>query len=243
MPKTIPDACYTPAGLLPAVSNRSGCRHGPTLQSRTRAYGWARTKSRTPPSPHARVGYRFYEPNLQRWLNRDPIGERGGANLYVYGSNDSVHRIDPLGLIDRTGPSFPLFGPPLPKYPKGDNCYAYACGRPGAGTLDPGVIGGIPKAPGYREGSMSCSEIKRRALADGGKEPGASGACPAGYRMVQYFSGDKGRDYHFRREHADGRWSEKQPQCAPRYVNPRKPYKVPGDKEPYELCGYLCMPD
>ncbi|HVV00471.1 MAG TPA: RHS repeat-associated core domain-containing protein [Verrucomicrobiae bacterium] len=26
--------------------------------------------------------YRYYEPNLQRWLNRDPIGENGGINLY-----------------------------------------------------------------------------------------------------------------------------------------------------------------
>src|SRR5207248_799340 len=26
--------------------------------------------------------YRYYEPNLQRWLNRDPIREAGGFNLY-----------------------------------------------------------------------------------------------------------------------------------------------------------------
>src|SRR5262245_2751821 len=25
-------------------------------------------------------GYRWYEPNLQRWINRDPLGELGGAN-------------------------------------------------------------------------------------------------------------------------------------------------------------------
>jgi RHS repeat-associated protein len=26
-------------------------------------------------------GYRFYDPNLQRWMNRDPIGELGGRRL------------------------------------------------------------------------------------------------------------------------------------------------------------------
>src|SRR5439155_23490805 len=29
-------------------------------------------------------GYRFYDPNLQRWPNRDPIAEQGGINLYVF---------------------------------------------------------------------------------------------------------------------------------------------------------------
>lgn len=43
--------------------------------------------------------YRAYDPDLGRWLNRDPIGEAGGSNLYNYASNDSVNRSDPLGLL------------------------------------------------------------------------------------------------------------------------------------------------
>jgi RHS repeat-associated protein len=44
--------------------------------------------------------FRAYEPNFQRWLNSDPIGERGGLNLYRFVSNNSANRVDPLGLID-----------------------------------------------------------------------------------------------------------------------------------------------
>ena len=45
--------------------------------------------------------YRFYDPNLQRWPNRDPIGERGGMNLYRFVGNSPVRRIDPVGLDDK----------------------------------------------------------------------------------------------------------------------------------------------
>jgi len=43
-------------------------------------------------------GYRYYQPNLQRWLNRDPIEEQGGINLYTFLNNDIVNEIDKLGL-------------------------------------------------------------------------------------------------------------------------------------------------
>jgi RHS repeat-associated protein len=52
---------------------------------------------------HAQSGldltlYRAYDPNLGRWLSRDPIGEDGGKNLYAYVDNDPVGLIDPFGL-------------------------------------------------------------------------------------------------------------------------------------------------
>jgi RHS repeat-associated protein len=69
-------------------------------------------------------GYRFYDPNLQRWINRDPLGEPGfetlqgrssilagtlfssylrprGDILYAYVLNGPVNHYDPLGLVDR----------------------------------------------------------------------------------------------------------------------------------------------
>ncbi|MGO8928263.1 MAG: RHS repeat-associated core domain-containing protein [Limisphaerales bacterium] len=42
--------------------------------------------------------YRFYEPSLQRWLNRDPISELGGLNLYRYVGNDPTTGLDNFGL-------------------------------------------------------------------------------------------------------------------------------------------------
>jgi RHS repeat-associated protein len=43
-------------------------------------------------------GYRYYDPNTGRWLNRDPIQERGGMNLYGFVSNHGVALVDVLGL-------------------------------------------------------------------------------------------------------------------------------------------------
>jgi len=43
--------------------------------------------------------YRFYDPNLQRWVNQDPIGERGGINLYAFAGGDPVNRADPNGEV------------------------------------------------------------------------------------------------------------------------------------------------
>jgi RHS repeat-associated protein len=42
-------------------------------------------------------GFRFYEPNLQRWLNRAPIAEKGGINLYEVLGNNGVNEADGFG--------------------------------------------------------------------------------------------------------------------------------------------------
>jgi RHS repeat-associated protein len=43
-------------------------------------------------------GYRYYRPETGTWLNRDPLAEEGGLNLYAMVGNDPINAVDPLGL-------------------------------------------------------------------------------------------------------------------------------------------------
>jgi len=42
--------------------------------------------------------FRYYSPELARWLSKDPIEEKGGLNLYVFVGNDGIGQWDLLGL-------------------------------------------------------------------------------------------------------------------------------------------------
>jgi RHS repeat-associated protein len=44
-----------------------------------------------------RIGHRYYSPYLGRFINRDPIEENGGLNLYGFCGNNGVNRFDVLG--------------------------------------------------------------------------------------------------------------------------------------------------
>ncbi len=48
--------------------------------------------------PRPAAGY--YDPGVQRWINRDPIEEHGGANLYASIRNAPISRVDPVGHQD-----------------------------------------------------------------------------------------------------------------------------------------------
>ncbi len=65
----------------------------------------------------AQAASAFYDANLGRWINRDPIGEPGfekvardltggrsdSLNLYAFVSNDPIDNVDPLGLLKFEG--------------------------------------------------------------------------------------------------------------------------------------------
>jgi RHS repeat-associated protein len=44
-------------------------------------------------------GRRFYDPNFQRWPNKDPIGLKGSLNLFGYSKNNPVTKFDRDGLL------------------------------------------------------------------------------------------------------------------------------------------------
>jgi RHS repeat-associated protein len=96
------------------------------------------SKEQMPNSGLYSYGYRFYDPNLQRWLNRDPINERGfrrhprggrsprvgeETNQYLFVRNRPVRGIDAFGL--RYGPGY------TPGMPDG-----IVCGDPECEKLD-----------------------------------------------------------------------------------------------------------
>ena len=43
-------------------------------------------------------GYRYYDPVTGRWPSRDPIGERGGINVYEFVKNNPTNLTDSVGL-------------------------------------------------------------------------------------------------------------------------------------------------
>ena len=47
----------------------------------------------------ASTTHAYYQAEQGRWLNRDPIEERGGVNVYGFVGNNLIGNIDPLGLV------------------------------------------------------------------------------------------------------------------------------------------------
>ena len=43
-------------------------------------------------------GFRYYSPELGRWVNRDPIEEEGGENIYGFVGSNGIGAFDALGL-------------------------------------------------------------------------------------------------------------------------------------------------
>ncbi|MHB9037837.1 MAG: RHS repeat-associated core domain-containing protein, partial [Armatimonadota bacterium] len=41
--------------------------------------------------------FRYYDPRVGRFVSRDPIGYKGGLNLFAYADNSPTRKIDPLG--------------------------------------------------------------------------------------------------------------------------------------------------
>ena len=84
------------------------------------------TKELHGPSGLYDYGFRFYSPGMGRWMNRDPLEEAGGVNLYAMVGNNPVNSTDAYGLKDNRpcksdgipgscGPGKPK--PPTPKPP------------------------------------------------------------------------------------------------------------------------------
>jgi RHS repeat-associated protein len=81
---------YEPFGRLIAMT-------GPLAEANTHR---SSSKEAHEPSGLVYYLYRYYEPGLQRWANRDPIFELGGINLYKFTRNRPTDAFDAFGLCD-----------------------------------------------------------------------------------------------------------------------------------------------
>ena len=75
-----------------------------------------------------RFGYRDYDPVIGTFISKDPIGFRGGLNLYAYVGNNPVNRKDPSGLSfllynsdTETLTLYNNFGFQVDQFPAGNN--------------------------------------------------------------------------------------------------------------------------
>ena len=78
--------------MATVIINPRQAAQGPAVES---------TETRIGGSCGAVSGRRYYNPALGRFINRDPIEEAGGSNLYAFCGNNGVNRYDYNAYINR----------------------------------------------------------------------------------------------------------------------------------------------
>jgi RHS repeat-associated protein len=89
-PSIVRKRVYTAFGQVVASSG--------TADSRYR-YGGAIGYQSADDIPFLHLGLRYYDPEIGRFLQRDPIGISGGLNVYEYAAGNPVTAVDPSGLL------------------------------------------------------------------------------------------------------------------------------------------------
>jgi RHS repeat-associated protein len=143
------------------------------------------------------ANYRAYSMETGRWLNRDPIEESGGLNLYAYADNQPIKYTDQSGLLPQcrlVAFEWICIEPPLVPIDPTDPVESRSRERKRAGTTAANVLEGIrnkvcPKLPQNRceareaEDNQICSGLtwidgaRRRCYASAAKR---LAACEAG---------------------------------------------------------------
>ena len=160
--------------------------------------------------------HRYYDPLQGRYITQDPIGLRGGWNVYAY-PLDPVGYIDPLGQMSLFPKEYPNYGLDTPpeglsemeyspdfwntfSMQRSNNCYSYAINRPYI-SVDHPLVFNTPSG-------LSCSRVNNILENSNIKKIDPSGNCPAGYHKISLFI-DPGKDFHFYRQEKNGLWTHK----------------------------------
>ena len=120
-------------------------------------------------------GFRYYAPNLGRWLNREPLGESVDANLFRFLFNRVLEFADYLGLqpITWVPPTNPPARPPTPFFPTGPVNPAIGWPQANSGANTPGV-GTLPNQALPCAETMPNGSIRRHGVGStitGGTRP------------------------------------------------------------------------
>ena len=94
-PPVLREAAYTAFGEVVSNAGSFDTRYG-----YAGAWGYETAESFDPLAELGwlHVGHRYYDPASGRFVQRDPIGIRGGANVYVYVASLPSELVDPSGL-------------------------------------------------------------------------------------------------------------------------------------------------
>jgi len=191
-------------------------------------------------------GYRFYDPRMQRWMNRDPGEELDGLNLYTFVHNEPVEVVDPYGFQ-----AYPPVFPPPPKQPRAggpvwnpkggnpdrDNCLGYGLGTGGMKQPDGGD---------GTKNAVNCLELMQQITDNWHGRPPGKGGCPPGCHAITVTCDGNG-GFHVMRQDSGGGWSEMSinPSCPPRRCKTSWLSDAPisGIRGSGTPCGELCVPN
>jgi len=73
---------------------------------------------------------RWYNPEVRRWLSRDPIEYEGGENLYEYVDGNAVNELDPTGLTPEVSECFSRCTDEAIGVPFLGGCFGLLAGQP-----------------------------------------------------------------------------------------------------------------
>jgi RHS repeat-associated protein len=96
---SVRDVCSTSSALLMQYEYDPYGRRTKVSGSAEGSFGYTGHYYHMPSGLHLAL-CRAYDADIGRWLNRDPIGEYGGLNLYGYVYNNPINLIDPFGLAE-----------------------------------------------------------------------------------------------------------------------------------------------
>jgi RHS repeat-associated protein len=128
-------------------------------------------------------GYRYYHPQTGRLINKDPIEEEGGINLYAFVGTDGVNRWDKLGKAPMGWGVLPPPGA-LPSITPGSPC---------ADALEESWKLFLDLKNGKLGGNDKLAHCLAHCAISQGCPPGSSGAIGYGKEMADWFKKKGGK--------------------------------------------------